>query len=363
MVFPSPKKIRNAAALTAHRLAHGAVADLTPTPADPLGTGLIRYRPAGSVIATGPPVLLVPPPVPGASTAFDLRRDGSLAAHLVGTGRRVYLLDFCAGDREQSLTAWVGETLPDAVRRVSLDAGERPVQLVGWSLGGALALLAAAADPGLPVASVATLATPADPAAAPPGSALGPLDTLTGGADPVLLGAFGRISPPLARRGYEMLGIDTCLRRPITLLAHLADPDFLADREAVDAFTHDLGEPGRAAARAYERFYRRGDLASGEPRVGGKPVPLSRIRIPVLVVAGRDDALAPLRAVYPLTRLLTGTREVRFTTAAGGHLGALTARTARRTTWTRLGAWLDEATLQHGMRPTRKDRDTALHRR
>ncbi len=48
------------------------------------------------------------------------------------------------------------------MRVASEDAGGAPVQPVGWCLGGILTLLAVAADRGLPVASVAMVASPFD---------------------------------------------------------------------------------------------------------------------------------------------------------------------------------------------------------
>ena len=41
-----------------------------------------------------------------------------------------------------------------------------------------------------------------------------------------------------------------------------------------------------------------------------------------------------------MTRLLTGAPEVLFATAPGGHLGVLTGRRARDTTWLALDAFL-----------------------
>ncbi|GAB2845998.1 alpha/beta hydrolase [Actinocorallia aurea] len=364
-MFPSPKKIRDASVNAAHRLRHGALADLTPAPSDPVGGSgaLLRYRPAASVIATGPPVLLVPPPVPGAAWAFDLRRGGSLAAHLVATGRRVHLLDLAPADtaeRPSGPAAWIGEALPDAVRRISRDAGGQPVQLVGWSLGGLLAVLAAAADPTLPLASLATIAAPVDRTAVPVGA---DLITHVSGSRGALPGAVQRIAPEPLLRGYEMCDLDARLTRPMKMLMHLDDADFLAQAEAREAFAARVSAADPAAAQAAARFFHRGDLASGAVLVGGRRVALSDVRVPVLVLAGRDDAFAPLAAVHPLTRLLIGSPEVRFATAPGSHLGVLTGRAARATTWPRLGAWLDEATLQHGLRPARKPPEAAARTR
>ncbi|MCU1648862.1 MAG: hydrolase [Pseudonocardia sp.] len=60
-------------------------------------------------------------------------------------------------------------------------------------------------------------------------------------------------------------------------------------------------------------------------------------------VLEQNDVIAPLGAVRRGTELLTGSPEVRFETAPGGHLGVLTGRRARDTT----GAYLDEFLDKH----------------
>ena len=50
--------------------------------------------------------------------------------------------------------------MPTAIEEVAKHAGGRPVHLVGWSLGGIFALLAAADRPDLPIASVTVVGSP-----------------------------------------------------------------------------------------------------------------------------------------------------------------------------------------------------------
>jgi polyhydroxyalkanoate synthase len=50
--------------------------------------------------------------------------------------------------------------------------------------------------------------------------------------------------------------------------------------------------------------------------------------------------LAPREAVLPVADLLTGSPDVRVYTSPGGHLGVLTGRGARETTWRHLDAFL-----------------------
>ncbi|GAA2585196.1 alpha/beta hydrolase [Actinomadura fulvescens] len=332
----SPRSLRAAASNVTHKLVYGHVADLRPMPTVMIEDGpehaVHRYRGPEGLIAAGPPVLFVPPP--GApARCYDLRRGCSLAEHVVTTGRRSYLLD-CgpAGytGREPGLAEWVGRIVPRAVRAVSEDAGGQPVQLVGWCLGGMVSLLTAAADPGLPIASVAAIATPAGPRPA---------------------GGFG----PLAKRAYRGVGLDKYVARPYSILTNLNNAEFLAQIEAVDQFTTTmLAHPGRTTRQLYSVLSREGSVAEGI-EIGGRRVRLSDVRVPVLAIAGRGDTLAPAASVHPLTRVLTGAERVRFELAPGGHLGVLTGRSARSSTWSYLDRWLDEGIVRHGIRPSRKE--------
>ncbi|MCK5928895.1 MAG: alpha/beta hydrolase, partial [Nocardioides sp.] len=54
------------------------------------------------------------------------------------------------------------------------------------------------------------------------------------------------------------------------------------------------------------------------------------------------DGIAPVQAVRAVTPLLKGSPEVRFEIVPGGHLGMLTGRAARGTTWAVLDEWLDQ---------------------
>ena len=75
------------------------------------------------------------------------------------------------------------------------------------------------------------------------------------------------------------------------------------------------------------------------------------MRVPVLSVAGSSDVLAPQPAVHHVGELLAGSPEVRLETAPGGHLGVLTGRSARRTTWRHLDAFLGDLDADAGDEP------------
>ena len=62
----------------------------------------------------------------------------------------------------------------------------------------------------------------------------------------------------------------------------------------------------------------------------------------MLVFGGATDGIAPIAAVKAVVPLLTGAAEVRFEIVPGGHLGMLTGRAARGTTWQVMDEWIDQ---------------------
>jgi polyhydroxyalkanoate synthase len=331
------------------KLVNGQLADLTPMPRDRLHTApqttVYRYR--GTYDESSPPVLLVPP-LAAPARCFDLRRSCSLVEHLVDGGRRTYLVDYGAiafADRRLGLEHWIDNVIPDAIRVAAGDAGQ-PVHVAAWCLGGILALLALAGQPDLPVASVTVVASPFDVTAVPLIAPLRPVAVLTGGRiGTVVYRAMGGAPAFLVKRMFQLSSVDKYVTKPLAILTHLDDRDFLAQIEAVDEFTANmLAYPGRTFGQLYHRFFRANDLAGGCLDIGGKRLSLDAVTVPVLAVAGTGDTIAPVAAVHHLGSLLPQSPEVRLETAPGGHLGVLTGRGARRTTWALLDEWLD---VQH----------------
>src|SRR4029079_8218912 len=162
--------------------------------------------------------------------------------HLVEVGRPTYLVEYgevSFRERDLDVEPWVEEVVPAAVRAVSAHAGGRPVHLVGWSLGGTFALLAAAADSALPIASVTMLGSPFDvrqvPLVAPPRPLLSLTDWL--GAIPRMYQAFGVAPQPLMRWAFELSSFQKLVTTPLAIALNLDDADYLAQLQAVDRFS------------------------------------------------------------------------------------------------------------------------------
>jgi polyhydroxyalkanoate synthase len=349
---PTPSELSSAVANVADKVLRGGVADLRRMPASiideaPQGT-VFRYLVADGAPRRELPVLLVPP-LAAPTICFDLRRGCSLAEHLLATGHPTYLVDYGRigfSDRQLGLEHWVEEVIPRAVRTVSDDAGGAPVQVVGWCLGGIMALLAAAADLTLPLNALALVASPFDFSQVRLAQPLRPVANLTGGRvlSPIYR-LLGGAPAPLVKRAFQLTSIDKELTKPLALLANLDDREALAQMEAVDHFTaHMHAYPGRTFGQLYHRFFRVNELAGGRLRLDGREIDLADVTRPVLSIAGDSDVLAPQPAVHHVASLLPRAAEVRLKTGPGGHLGVLTGRAAVDTTW----RWIDAFFADHG---------------
>ena len=350
-LIPKPDQVVSAASNVAHKMLYGGVADLRPMPRTLIDDGMLRevyhYRPQGRVKETGDPVLLVTP-LAAPALCFDLRRGCSLVEHLVTQGRPTYLVEYgevSFANRTLGMEHWVDEVIPAAIKEVSEHAGGKPVHVVGWSLGGIFALLTAADQPDLPIGSLTVVGSPVDVTRVPLVAPIRPLLKITdGGLVTQLYRAMGGAPKPLVRGAFQLSSFNKLVTKPLAIAANLDDTDFLAQIEAVDRFTANMiAYPGRTFGQLYHRILKGNQLATGVVRMDDKrEIALADIRLPVLVFAGDSDGIAPVRSIQPMVDLLSNATSVRFEVVPGGHLGMLTGRAARRTTWRIIDEFLDD---------------------
>jgi len=330
-------------------LVKGGVADTTRTPSEVIDEGhkrtVHRYLPADGS-AHGDPVLLVPP-LGSQASCFDLRRGCSLAEHLVAGGRPTYLVDYgeiALSDRDLGIEHWVSDVLPSAITTVSQDAGGAPVHLIGWCMGGLISILTTAAYDELPIKSVAMIASPFDLSKSPMMAPLRAAGKVTGGR---IVGTglklLGGVPSQIVGTTFKATSLTTYLKKPITLLKHHDDPEFLAQVEAVDGLMNSmLTYPGRATLQVYQQLLMQNELANGKIQGPNKLVDLADVRVPVMNVAGKTDVLVPVAVAHHVGELLPNAPEVRLEIASGGHLGVLTGRSAATTTWAMIDDFLDK---------------------
>lgn len=329
-------------------LVKGGIADTTRTPSEIIESGrtreVHRYVKAKGVRAKGLPLLFIPP-LGSQSSCFDLRRGLSLAEDFVNRGRPTYLVDYGplkGEDRKVGIEHFINDVITHAIRTVSEDAGGRPVHILGWSLGGIMALTTAAVHTELPIQTVTMVGSPFDFSKNPTMAPIRAIGKYTGGR---LLGTTvkvaGSIPAPIVSIGFKATSLPTYLKKPRTLWTRRNDREFLEQIEAVDSIMNNmLAYPGRATLQMYHRLALRNEIAAGHFQGPNVYVDYANVRIPVLNAAGKTDVLAPIPAVQHVGAILPNSPDVRLPIVPGGHLGMLTGTKAPETTWVEINQFL-----------------------
>ncbi len=328
-------------------LVKGGIADTSRMPSDVIDEGhkatLHRYHP--TIEVSGLPVLMVPP-LGAQAACFDLRRGCSMTEHFVDAGRPTYLVDYGSmslDDKDLGLEFFVNDVVAPAVRKVSEDNGGKPVNLVGWCMGGLIALMATAAHEDLPVNAVAMVASPFDLSKNP---MLAPVRLIGKYTDGNLSGsvmkAMGGVPAKIVGPAFKLTSVATYAKKPLTLFKYRDDREFLGHIEAVDGLMNNmLAYPGRATLQAYQRLALKNELATGTIQGPNKVVHLADIKVPVMNIAGTGDVLVPVAVAHQVGEILPNSPDVRLETAPGGHLGVLAGGSARGTTWALIDDFLD----------------------
>ncbi|WP_240319116.1 alpha/beta fold hydrolase [Acidibrevibacterium fodinaquatile] len=280
----------------------------------------------------GPPLLFIPSLI-NRGHILDLDEGASLVRFLAAAGFHPLLLDWgWPGERERrfTLTDYIAGRLDRALGAVA----EKPI-LVGYCMGGLLALAAALREPRR-LRALALLATPWDfhadnPARAAalarllplmePAFALGhalPIDwlqTLFALVDPYGVGrkyrAFATLDPD-STRARRFVALEDWLNDGVPLAAPVA-------REALGGWYGD-NTPAR-----------------GNWLVAGLPVDPATLRLPTLVAAPTRDRLVPPASARPLATLIP---DATLITPQVGHIGMIAGTNAETALWRPMLTWL-----------------------
>ncbi len=302
---------------------------------------IVRKRYAGNAGGTLGPVLLV--------HGFGQNRYAwhlparSLSNHLAFQGYDVFNVDLRGHGRSRHFGArpahhvddYITEDLPSAVDEIRLHAGDRPIFLVGHSLGG---LVSYAAAPRL-LGAVGGVASIGSPYHFTRGS-------LSLQAISLFFEGMRRVGVPHVRRPLPLYPVGAFMRtlrlvtdspfNPLPLRgwhAGALEPDVLEQhlRLAFD----------RAGISELRTMF---EWAAEKRFGGGARDYVERFETmdrPVLVIAGTNDDLAPPASVRPAYELSRSTDKT-YRTVPLGHIDLLVGRDAPKTTWAILASWLAE---------------------
>jgi len=283
---------------------------------------LIQYAPRTDRVWRHP--LLFVPPWINKYYILDLQPENSFLRWTVEQGHTVFVISWANPG-----PAHAGTGLDDYLRDGPLVAskvvqeitGEHEINLGGFCIGGILALctlayLAAAGE--VPVRSATLLATMVDL------SEIGDCAVFIDEAQLANIERHTRSSGFLD--GSHMKDMFSLLRENDLIWNYVVGNYLLGRAPPAFDILHWNADSTRLPARMLTDFLRgiymdNSLVKQGQLRLAGQPIDLGRITTPCYFLSTFDDHIAPWRASYPATQLISG--PVEFVLAGSGHIAGI----------------------------------------
>lgn len=286
------------------------------------------------------PVVLDVPFAGHPSTIADYADGQSLIQTLKAAGcKRLYATDWKSAThamRDFNIDKYLQE-LSDAV-----DAVGGRAHLVGLCQGGWLSAMLAARFPDK-VASLVLAGAPIDVQAGDgPVTRIGRRTPMAFYRSLVALGG-GRMRGRFMLTGWKnMHPSDHYWGKYIDLYDNVRNDEYLRRaREFSRWYEHTVNLPGRMYLEAVKHLFKLNRLAKGQFVALGEQISLKTIRVPVYLLAGRDDDITIKEQVFSAANLVgTPASQIVSEEAAGGHIGLFMGSKTLETHWAAIGKWL-----------------------
>jgi polyhydroxyalkanoate synthase len=283
---------------------------------------LIQYAPTTAKVLKRP--LLIVPPWINKYYILDLRPKNSFVRWAVAQGHTVFMISWVNPDArlaDKGFDDYMREGMYAALDAIRAATGERAVNAIGYCLGGTLlaaTLAHMAAKRDSRIKSATFFATMVD------FEEVGELGVFIDEEQ------LQSLEEKMQRRGYlegrEMATTFNMLRANDLIWSFVVS-NYLLGQEP---FPFDLlywnDDSTRMPARMHSfylrRMYQQNDLAKpGGIELDGVKLDLRRIKLPVYLLAAREDHIAPWQSAYRATQIYGG--PMRFVLAASGHIAGV----------------------------------------
>lgn len=300
---------------------------------------LYRFR-RGSKASVASPVLIVYALV-NRPYMTDLEPKRSMVRRLLDAGLNVYLVDWGYPqneDRYLSLDDYINRYLDGFVDRILSEHGINRLNLLGICQGGTFAICYAALWPEK-VNNLITMVTPVDFHTSD--NLLSKwvrdidvdlmVETLGNIPGSLLNWLFSSLKP--ARNGGGKM---------LELIDSIDDPERLKTFLRMEKWIHDSPDQAGEAFRQFVgNFFQKNSLVKGDLNLGGEPVRLSRITMPVLNVYATLDHIVPPTASRALGEHIASPDYSEFQ-FEGGHIGIYVSRHAQTVVAPYIAQWLSQ---------------------
>lgn len=312
-----------AAALEGLRIYQGAVRQRPLTRPVAAAAGRARLLQCGD---SGPPVILVPSLI-NPSSILDLAPDQSLLAFLGEAGFRALLLDWGSPDRGESPLDIAGHV--EQYLLPLIEAVGEPVHLVGYCLGGTMAI-GAAAVAGPRIRSLSLLATPWH-FSGYPDQAREALTSLRN-ATQRDTAQLGLLPVEVLQTAFWSIDPDRTVEKFAALAQYSDDAERLARFVALEDWANDGAPLTAAAGNDLFKLFVTDDLpGQGRWHVGGQAVDPQQLPCPMFQITAAADRIAPAE---------TAVRGIETRASPAGHVGMIVGSKARAHCHSALLNWL-----------------------
>jgi poly(3-hydroxybutyrate) depolymerase len=282
------------------------------------------------------PTLVVAPFALHGATLTDLAPGHSLVECLLDEGLgRVCVME-CKSATSSMRYFSIDSYLADMAVAVQDLGGQ--VNLIGLCQGGWLSLMFAARFPRM-VCSLALIGAPIDLDAAPSGLVFATRATAPSVFESLVEAGGGLIlgSQMLGLWGGGAPGVETATR---DLQVYRSTAEVLFDRYR-DWHDRTVDLPGTFYLQVVEQIFRRNELARGEFMALGRAIDLRAVKVPLFLLAGREDEVTPWEQLLAVRGLVgTPARQIRVSVAPCSHLALFMGAHTLKREWRQLGARL-----------------------
>ena len=275
------------------------------------------------------------------SYVFDLWRGNSFVQRLMDAGFDTYVLDWGepdAADARNTIDTYVQRYLPRAIEAVLEESGSDETNIVGYCMGGDLALIALASDDTLPVRGLVTMATPADFSKLPP-----LILDMTANLDvDSVLDESGLVPASVVDSLFRIRRPTSDLVQYANLWQNLWNDDFLEAYQAMGRWLREqVPVAGAAFRQAANEWVLANGFMNGTLRVGGKLLDFGAVHLPVLALIATTDDIVPEPAAAAIEELLPNA-DLSIVRIEAGHAGLTVGRIASKVTMPTITNWLAE---------------------
>jgi polyhydroxyalkanoate synthase len=288
----------------------------------------------------GTPLLFVPNLGISRPYIFDLLPGGSFIEHMTQQGFDFYLLDwgvFGPEDNALTLEECVTKILPRMAAKTLESSGASDLSVLGYCMGAPLSACFIASHPEVPVRNFVNMAGPID------FSKIGLfglwLDKKYFNVDR-FVDVIGAVPADMVKAGFKLLKPTMDISTSLNLWWNLWNDTYVEGFSALNQWANEyVAFPAEFFRQWVGDFYQDNKLVKGELRMGGRPVALSAITCPVLVVGAKEDYIAPPACVRALIDHV-GSRDKDYMELPGGHISLIAGRGAATHCWPRVAGWL-----------------------